>query len=182
MPTTYERANELLRYEPESGELWWRIKFAPRVKLHKPAGFNDNGYRRLHFDRHCYLAHRIIWLLVHKTWPKEQIDHVNGDRSDNRLYNLRCASYKENGRNKQLSRTKLHAYKGVYAKKNRWQASICVDRKQIYLGLFVSPEEARAAYEAAALRLHGEFANPSGYKGGASVLVAIHNPFAERVS
>lgn len=89
------------------------------------------------------------------------IDHINGNTCDNRRINLRICSMRENGRNKKRHRRKLGKFKGIYWKEShqKWQAAICADGVQKYLGLFSDEEAAALAYDAAAVLLFGEFAH-----------------------
>src|SRR5437879_6159817 len=85
----------MLRYDPETGFLWWRHP-APKRDISKPAGFgNGNGYLSLRIGSNRYLAHRVAWFYVYGEWPQE-IDHINRNRCDNRLCNLRSSSRTEN--------------------------------------------------------------------------------------
>lgn len=105
-------------------------------------------------------AHRVAWFLHCGTWPSA-VDHKNMIRDDNRIENLREASHSQNASNTvrrhQGARVKSK-YKGVYHDRGRWQAKIKHNGKDMYLGVFATEEEAHAAYAAAAVRLHGEFA------------------------
>ncbi len=87
------------------------------------------------------------------------VDHINGDTLDNRRCNLRIATQSENMRNRGKMSLNTSGYKGVHAMGKKWGAKITIDKKQIHLGTFDTPEEAHAAYCKAALELHGEFAN-----------------------
>lgn len=90
----YEKFSELLRYD--NGQLFWR-KCKPGRQISKPAGHADrHGYRRIMLDYKMYLAHRIIWLLHYKEWPKGFIDHIDGNPRNNKLENLRDVSHSEN--------------------------------------------------------------------------------------
>jgi HNH endonuclease/AP2 domain len=86
-----------------------------------------------------------------------QIDHRDGDTLNNRRANLRLSSSADNSRNRRLPANNTSGYKGVCWQAGRWQSSIGVNRKQIYLGRHDSPEEAHAAYCAASTKYHGEF-------------------------
>lgn len=106
-----------------------------------------------------------VFILEHhlgrKLKKREQVDHINGDSSDNRLENLRLATNTQNARNRGKSKHNTSGYKGVFWHKatNKWTAQIGVDRKRIYLGIFDTPELAHRAYCEAAKVYHGEFAN-----------------------
>lgn len=90
----YEKFLELLRYE--DGQLFWR-KCKPGRQIHKPAGHCDTtGYRRIMLDYKMYLAHRIVWLLHHKEWPQNHIDHIDGNPRNNKVENLRDVTRSEN--------------------------------------------------------------------------------------
>lgn len=90
--------------------------------------------------------------------PELHVDHINGDRLDNRRANLRVCTAAENNRNCSKQRSGGAPYKGLTARGNKWEASICLDRTTHNLGTFADPTQAALAYDAAARRLHGEFA------------------------
>lgn len=117
---------------------------------------SSSGYIQIQFKQRRYAAHRIAWYLFHGIPPADQIDHINCDRTDNRIANLRAANSSQNKAN-QIGRGKYP--KGVSKQtKGYFIAQIQKDLKQIYLGCFKTPEEAASAYQEAALRIHGEFA------------------------
>lgn len=105
-------------------------------------------------------AHRIVWLLAYGEWPSRQIDHINGDRDDNRLTNLRLATPSENRQNQKLHRDSRTGFKGVSLDKrrNKYMARITFGGRQRSLGCFETAELAHAAYVAAARKHFGEFA------------------------
>lgn len=103
------------------------------------------GYVRACVDGVLYYAHRLAWLHHHGEWPAEQLDHINGDRQDNRIANLRLASQLENHQNRKLQRNNVSGHPGVYFEKGRWRARIKVQQKYRHLGTFDTFEEARAA-------------------------------------
>jgi hypothetical protein len=99
-----------------------------------------------------YIAHRLAWALHYGEEPSLEIDHINGERSDNRIANLRLATRGENCKNVKAAGVRFEADRG------KWLARICVDYKQMNLGRFATEQEARAAYAAAKVRYFGEFA------------------------
>ncbi len=171
---TSERLLQLLRYEPETGKLFWlhrpREMFASqRACSTWNARFSGKealtatgtyGYRVGNVDYKLCAAHRVIWAMVHGYWPADDIDHVNGDRSDNRLANLREASRSENLCNRGMSPLNTSGHKGVYfhEKTQKWRAHIKKDGKFRFLGCFDALDDALAARSSSALRLHGDFA------------------------
>ena len=168
--TLEEALREKLNYDPETGELTWTYK-AHRGVRGKTAGSKDkqSGYLRLNVRsdgrKKLFLAHRVAWFLHYGEWPPEdmQIGHINGDRADNRICNLRLATRSQNMANARHQRNSRSPYKGVtYNSRanpsNPWMAQIQLDGKTKYLGLFATAEEAHQAYRAAALAKSGEFA------------------------
>ena len=101
-----------------------------------------------------------------KAEPGQYVDHINGDRLDNRKENLRFCTLSQNSMNKRGRSSRTSKYKGVcYAKRrNKWQASIRVDGKERFLGYFNNEEDAAKAYDEAALKFYKEFAKINGVK------------------
>ena len=160
MSTTYERVREVFAYDPETATVTWLVATSNRVKVGDRAGSLNNGgdgYRRICIDGRGYLEHRLIWRWMTGSWPAAQIDHINGDRSDNRWANLREATNAQNLANRGANKNNTSGFKGVSRFRQRWQASITKDGRQIH-SVYDTPEAAHAAYVAAANELHGEFA------------------------
>lgn len=115
----------------------------------------QSGYVDITIKRRQYQAHRLAWLYVYGEWPSGEIDHINEDRSDNRISNLRIATRSQNViRSNPRSKS---GFKGVYQDGSRWSAQIRVDRKCIYLGSYGSPEEAADVVSRAHRFAWGEF-------------------------
>lgn len=164
MPVNKPTAAELralLDYDPATGVLRWKVPM--RYGL-IPAGAiagtvtgaGTTLKRRVKVFGRVMFSHRVIWAIVHGEWPDGEIDHINCDPLDNRLVNLREATHQQNTFNQ---RGKGAVLKGV-RKNPRGGSYIATIRAGTvrYLGSFNTPEEAHAAYCAAAKELHGEFA------------------------
>lgn len=153
---TAERLREVIDYDPETGVIRWRIKMSnnPAGKI---AGGVWSGYRAIRIDHKSHYAHRLAWAYYHGEWCPVEIDHINGDGTDNRIANLRPATKAENGQNRtRLNRNNTSGHPGVCWDKvnNKWAASIMVDRRSIRLGRFNTIEEAVAARLLAEQELH----------------------------
>lgn len=148
-----------LDYHPRTGKFTWRV---PTRRSHPRVGtINTNGYVQFNLCRKSILGHRVAWLLTYGVWPDGEIDHINGDRADNRLSNLRLATRAENMRNRGVNRNNKVGLKGVGRIGKKWRARIMRNGKTFHIGVFESAEEANDAYARAAERLHEEFANPN---------------------
>lgn len=155
-----------LRYDPETGYLWWTKQNVngTRRDLSRPAGSsNKRGYSTLTINvikRQTINSHRVAWFLYHGVWPKDQIDHINNIRGDNRIVNLREATNVQNSCNQKVREGGSSRYKGVsWNKKScKWVAQIRRNNKVIHLGLYHNEEEAALTYNKAALEYFGEYA------------------------
>ena len=163
---TRDRLMEVLDCDPEIGEFTWRLQPGSRSDLvGKRAGYNaPPGYRSVTIDGEGYLVHRLIWLYVHGKFPLEQLDHINLNRSDNRIENLREATNAQNMQNKKAGKSKygvgLKGAQWNYRDK-KWVAQSALDNgKTTHLGSFDTEQEAHEAYCEAAKKVFGEFFNP----------------------
>jgi hypothetical protein len=159
---------EALHYDPESGDFTWRPRHYMGKRwnaryANKLAGCVRAGVRPaliICFDKSPFTAHRIAWVYVHGSISETmQIDHANGNPLDNRLCNLRLATFSQNQCNKSRYRSNSSGFKGVHRHKRSqlWTARIQSNGKRIQLGEFSTPELAHAAYIGAAEALHGRF-------------------------
>jgi hypothetical protein len=139
-----------LRYEPDSGKLFWRD--GRRAGKEAFTYTNSAGYKVGNLGR-VYLAHRVIWAISTGEWPSEEIDHVNGIRVDNRLCNLREASSRDNKKNRAIRSDNTHGVPGLSLHKRgkkRWQALISTpEKRNLSLGYYATKEEAIIARRAA---------------------------------
>lgn len=157
-PMPVEELRALLRYEPETGLLWWRVSTHGR-HMNQPAGHLEPGrYVSLMLNGIRYQVHRIIWFLVTGEWI--MVDHRDSDGTNNVWDNLRRATSQQNAWN--VRPRAKSGFKGVYPTPNgKWTARIKVDGKILNFPSRVTAEEAFADYCAAAVQYHGAFARLS---------------------
>ncbi len=135
----YDRLHEILKYDSESGLFTWKVRTSKRVRKGQIAGtVKNDGYVRIRIDGSLYLAHRLAWLYHYGTFPENEIDHINRNKSDNRIENLRDVDRITNAINKDLQSNNTSGVVGVrwHCKSCRWQAYIGVNGKTIQLGKF----------------------------------------------
>jgi hypothetical protein len=158
---TAERLRELLDYDPATGEFRNRVQRGGRGRAGDVAGcVNDRGYQRIGVDGQRHRAHRLAWLYDQGTWPAGMLDHIDGDRVNNRIGNLRIATRAQNAANRRPRAGGTSQFKGVSWDKDRgeWRARIKVDGRWRHLGRFTNPEDAARAYDLAAVEAFGAFA------------------------
>lgn len=157
--TTYERVNEMLSYNSETGVFVWKVDRSGATKAGTEAGsIRSDGYRSIFIADRRYPASHIAWILTYGEWPNGILDHISRDRADDRIANLRLADKSQNAANCHKYRNNSTGFKGVHRVGNRYRAVVLKDRNRHYLGSYSTPEEAHEAYMAAAKELHGEFA------------------------
>ena len=162
---TVKRLKELLNYNPETGSFTWigrSSKYSNKIKIGEDAEYQrPDGYGRITIDCKQYYSHRLAWFYQTGSWPIFDIDHINGDRSDNRWINLRNATRSQNLING-LGR-KIEKFKGVRLEKRikkyvAYTARITINGKEKHLGTFGNEVDAAICYNYNAAYLHGEFA------------------------
>jgi HNH endonuclease/AP2 domain len=158
-----ERLKQRVSYNPETGVLVWRETLSGMCREGWPAGRLGTGkaagYVRVTIDNREYKAHRLVWLYMTGEWPSKQIDHINGNPSDNRWCNLRLATQSQNKANSRVYKSNKSGFKGVSWNKSskRWNATIQVNKRQIHLGRYHDINDAVAAYRKAAEEHFGSF-------------------------
>lgn len=151
MSLTYERAAEVLRYDPIEGRLFWLERPGNNNFNSKHAGKEaftafTNGYKQGTIDGKQYRAHRICWLLYYGKWPDKDLDHRDRDGCNNRIDNLRESSHAMNCRNRGVRSDNSSGYPGVGRNKvGGWFAAITKDGSTHYLGQFDDFESAKQA-------------------------------------
>lgn len=159
---TREELMESLSYDPNTGVFRWKNTTCKKLKPGDVAGAIDRtkGYRRIGIRGEKHGAHRLAWLYVHGHWPSEHIDHIDGNRDNNAIANLREATNGENLRNRGPQRDNTSGFKGVTwdRERGKWTAQINLRGKHHHLGRFDNKKDAARAYDLAAARLHGEYA------------------------
>ena len=155
--------HKLLEYNPDTGVFTWMVERGGRTaRVGSPAGSTDKrGYKSIRINRRIYYAHRLAWLYVTGENPSLQIDHIDGNRSNNRAANLRQATHGQNMHNSRIKSNNTSGVKGVTWDKSteKWCVRIVVGRRCLHLGLFRSIEDAAEVVKAARPLLHGEFCN-----------------------
>lgn len=157
----FERVLEMLYYDANTGIFVWAKSPNTKMKVGSEAGAAmRSGYLTIKIDGQGYVAHRLAWLYVTANDPGHLlIDHINGDRVDNRFQNLRLVTHSQNVYNRNYTKNKT-GFVGVSkcSGVERWFSTIGTGKDRQYLGTFASPELASAAYQAKAKELFGEFA------------------------
>jgi hypothetical protein len=162
-----ERLREILSYNPETGVFTWKIARGVNGGIGEVAGsINAKGYLIIAISGRGYRAHRLAWLYVFDAWPENDIDHINRNKTDNRIANLRAATRAQNIWNTRVRCNSSSGIKGVWFDKKYglWAAQITMHRKKKWLGRFVTIEEASKAYSNAASMMHGEFSSTGNTK------------------
>ena len=152
------RLKQEICYDAVTGDLSW-ARDGVRKKAGGKTGSLSHGYVCVHIDGVSFMAHRIAWALHYGEFPKKDLDHINGIKSDNRILNLRLASEVENGYNIPKKTTNKSGFKGVYKchQTGKWSAECVVNKRKHWLGRFDSAKDAGVAYEEFAKKNHGAF-------------------------
>jgi hypothetical protein len=145
---TQERLKELLHYDPETGIFTWLVRPCNSMQVGNLAGtYDKNGYLRILYKGKLYMGHWFAWLYVYGKWPDNEIDHINGNPSDNTILNLRDVTRKQNMENKKVYKNSKTGYPGVtwHSRDKKWSVRIGHYGKRISLGYFDDLNEAISA-------------------------------------
>lgn len=155
---TLKALRERLDYDPTTGAFRWKSHGKRPSWNGREVGSRDMyGYKTVRLDGKSYKLHRLAWLYVHGTWPVGDVDHINGNRSDNRIANLRDVSRKVNLENQRAAKNNASTgLLGAYLdkRKNIYYARISQHNRSIHLGTFPTAEAAHAAYLRAKRKMH----------------------------
>ena len=158
---TAEYLRKALSYDHETGVFRWKWREGHRGCLNarqtdKIAGaVNGDGYVLININHRTYKAHRLAWLYIHGFWPINDIDHINGERTDNRIANLREATRQENTHNRKINKNNSTGITGVNWDKQHQKYRVRI--KDNHIGLFTTLEAAATARAAAEIKYFGEF-------------------------
>lgn len=158
---TFEEVDSWLKYDELTGTLTWRVSRGSKKK-HSIAGYlRSDGYWTIRLNGRLEQSHRIAWLISTGRLPGFEIDHINGNPSDNRLVNLREATHAENSLNKAMRRNNTSGINGVgwHKRIQKWSAYLSINGHRRHLGYFITIEEAAACVHGAREVHHGTFAN-----------------------
>jgi len=151
---TQARLKELLHYDADTGIFTWAKKPSNRILIGSIAGSNKGKYLYIRINKTDHLAHRLAWLYVNGHQPKHQIDHINHDSKDNRIYNLRDVTQSANMQNSSMHKRNTSGVTGVAFIRSRgvWEAKITANRKFKFLGYFNCITAAAIARKAAEVK------------------------------
>lgn len=163
MTISHDRLTFVLDYNPDDGQFRWRNPTHSKYKVGDIAGSQHiQGYYGIKIDRVFYRRCRLAWFFVHREWPRHQLDHINRDKSDDRLANLRECTNAQNQWNTISKVNSKLGTKNVHFSKRlgKYVADIRVNGRTKHLGCFDTLAEAIASRNTAAMLIHGEFFRP----------------------
>ncbi|MGJ0580565.1 HNH endonuclease [Xenorhabdus bovienii] len=158
---SWQKLKSILTYDRNTGIFRWNLALSNRIKAGAMAGYlNDLGYIRIMINGKNYAAHRLAWIYEYGYSPDNFIDHINGDKKDNRIVNLREATPYQNMHNLKTPKTNKSGIKGVYWHKrdNKWAVQIQINGKKISLGYFRCINDAKKTIMDAREKYHANFA------------------------
>jgi len=146
------------RFEYKDGKLFYKTTIGSMKKGSEVGTVGKGGYLKTLINRKAYRLHRIIFMMHHGFLPK-YLDHIDGNPANNKIENLRPATFSQNNLNRRKHKRNTSGYKGVtwVATENKYSARLAVNNKRFFLGYFVDPKEAHAAYCKAAIQHEPNF-------------------------
>lgn len=150
--------HSLFIYDSTEGQLLWKETASPKV-AGKVAGYLSGKYLFVRYEGKAYALHKVVYEM-HFGSIETPVDHIDQNKLNNRIENLRAATKSQNEANTGKRSTNTSGYKGVYWLKNanKWRAKIDHNKKQIHIGLFTDKNAAAIAYNQKATELFGEHA------------------------
>jgi len=153
---TQEQLKELLDYDPDTGHFAWRVDRGSAYAGKRAGYLNCYGYRKIEICGRAYAAHRLAWLYVYGEGPATDVDHIDRNKSNNSILNLRLATDSENVQNSNVRIDSTCGCKGVgwHKAAKKWAAYITLHGTQKHLGLYSTLLDAAAARKSAEIELH----------------------------
>lgn len=143
----YDFIKDIYHYNPDTGVFITKKRLGGRGKVGKIAGsLSKLGYITIHIYNKTYKAHRLAWLYVYGKMPNGHIDHINGNRADNRISNLRIASMRENAQNMECHRNGKLCGASYDKKRGLWESYFNIGDKKIHISRHKTESEAHEAY------------------------------------
>jgi hypothetical protein len=158
---SYEKIAKILDYNPKTGKFFRKLNTSPNGRIGEVKGYiTGRKYRKTSVGGIQFYDHQLAWLLFYLKWPETQIDHINGNRQDNRILNLREVTVSQNALNRSYQANSKTKHKCVHWKpdKKKYRVKIGICGKYHHIGYFKSLDEAIGARDKAIKKLHGKFA------------------------
>jgi HNH endonuclease len=161
MELNKEVLNDIFQYQ--DGKLFWKKITGNRAKIGDIAGRQSGSYRMVGLHKRAFMEHRLIFMMHHGYFPQE-VDHIDGNKLNNKIENLRSASHLENLRNQKIRINNVSGHKNVgwASREQKWRVRLTVNRKDKHIGYFDDRELADLVAVEATNKFHKEF---SAYKG-----------------
>lgn len=164
-----EEIRGLFDLNVETGELTWKATTSRGQHTQRAAGSSHRlGYRQVKTGKKSYLVHRVVWAIVYGEWPSKPVDHIDGNKANNAVANLRLVTAGQNMQNRAVKGVKTVSglagasyVPGTIRRRECWEARIKVNGVSKHLGRFKSPEDAHYAYITAKTQVHPYFSRTS---------------------
>jgi hypothetical protein len=156
MALSQNELNSIFEYEPLTGVVRWKERRSNIAQGSIAGCVHGSGYKVVTINSKTYKLHRIIWIMLFGQIPENfYLDHINGNKIDNRLENLRLATNNQNQQNRPAPKNSSSGYRGVtwHKQVNKWMARICHEGKRTTIGFFDTAEDAYEAYKQEAKKL-----------------------------